>query len=96
MSFGVRRQHTRLVKTTPNRLIARVAALFTLLSLCGCMTRGVVGHAKMNKDGIPTEHVEQPGYYFLVPFTVVGDVVTFPIQACLHFTSKGTDVDPWQ
>ena len=77
-------------------VIVRVGALLALLNLCGCMTRGVCGRAKMNTQGIPSERVEQPGYYFLAPLTLAGDIVTSPIQAYLHFTCKGTEIDPWR
>jgi hypothetical protein len=50
----------------------------------------------MDAKGLPTDHVEQPGYYFLVPFTVAGDIVTSPVQAYLHFTGNGTEIDPWK
>ena len=84
------------MKSSAYGLIARIAAALILLSLCSCMTRGTIGHARMTRDGIPSSRVEQPAYYFLVPLTVLGDVVTFPIQLYLHFTGKGTDIDPWQ
>jgi len=72
------------------------ALLLLLLLLSGCMTRGACGRAKMDSTGIPSDHVEQPAYYFLIPFTVAGDIVTSPVQAYLHFTDKGTEMDPWQ
>ena len=63
------------------------APLILLVFFSGCMTRGACGRAKMDSKDSPTDHVERPGYYFLIPFTVVGDIVTAPVQAYLHFTS---------
>lgn len=50
----------------------------------------------MTAAGIPSDHVEQPAYYLLVPLTIPGDIITSPVQAYLHFTGKGTEIDPWQ
>ena len=76
--------------------IGLAALMLALVCAGGCMTRGVCGHAKMNSQGIPSDHVQLPAYYFLVPFTIAGDIVTSPVQAYLHFTGKGTEIDPWQ
>jgi hypothetical protein len=68
--------------------------LLLLPALSGCMTRSVCGKARMDSDGIPQDRAVRPGYYALVPLTVVGDVVTFPIQAGCHFAYEGHEGDP--
>ncbi len=80
------------------KLSTRNSILLLLLLPCmsGCMTGSVCGKAKMDSDGIPQDHVARPGYYALVPLTVVGDIVTFPIQAVCHFAYEGHEGDPWQ
>jgi hypothetical protein len=70
--------------------------LLLLPAMSGGMTASVCGKAKMDSEGIPQDHVARPGYYALVPLTVVGDVVTFPVQAGFHFAYQGTDGDPWR
>ena len=77
------------------RVIAHAVACFAPLTLCGCMTYCTCGKAKMDSEGIPSQHVERPGFYALVPVTFAGDVVTFPFQAWWHFAYKDTEYDPW-
>ncbi len=50
----------------------------------------------MDSEGIPQDRAVRPGYYALVPLTVAGDVVTFPVQAVCHFAYKGHEGDPWK
>ncbi len=70
---------------------------FVLLPLLsGCMTSSVCGKARMDSEGIPQDRAVRPGYYALVPLTVAGDVVTFPVQAVCHFAYKGHEGDPWK
>ncbi len=60
--------------------------LLGLLVTPGCvLTQTVVRKAnvqdKTNADGKVEETVEKPAWLLLTPFTVVGDVVTAPVQA---------------
>ncbi len=66
--------------------------LLTLPALSGCMT-GLVCARASTTDGT---RVAEPGYYPLVPLTVVGDAVTLPIQACYHFAFEDSEYDPWR
>jgi hypothetical protein len=68
----------------------------SLLAASGCMTRGVHGKATMTSDGMPKETVQRPALYLLVPLTVAGDIITLPVQACLHYNYKDTEADPWR
>jgi hypothetical protein len=64
---------------------------FLLLAAClmlasGCITQGLIDnhakpHEKFDKQKQETVQVDgEPGYYVLLPFTVVADLATSPIQ----------------
>jgi hypothetical protein len=77
-------------------MVSLVATALALLVASGCMTRGVIGKPRMTSEGEPSKHTERPGLYFFTPLTAVGDAVTLPVQACLHFSYKGSEADPWR
>jgi hypothetical protein len=57
-----------------------------LLATSGCISTNLVRNkAKPHTEYDPEEHREkpvdgQPGYYALLPFTVVADIITWPVQ----------------
>jgi PhoPQ-activated pathogenicity-related protein len=65
-----------------------------LLTTSGCISTNVVKKkAKAHMEYDPVEDLEkpvdgQPGYYVLLPFTVVADIITSPVQ--LLYIEKGS------
>jgi uncharacterized protein YceK len=71
-------------------------ALALCTTLCGCMTAMTVDAAKgepgevvtkANGEQVETKQTKQtkPGYYWLIPLSVTGDVITMPCQAIFIF-----------
>jgi hypothetical protein len=89
--FAPSPEHSTRMNRLPLLALAPV-----LLTLTGCMTRGVLGKATVTSDGMVSDNVERPAFYALVPLALVGDAVTLPVQACMHFAYRDSEGDPWR
>jgi hypothetical protein len=84
--------------------IMKIVAISLLVTLLlgsnGCMTYSAVQQAtgKPNRFTGHQPDASHPGYYALLPVTVVGDIVTSPVQlaglGCLYLTVAITGDGP--
>lgn len=80
------RKIAALVSCDPMRHFASLILALLMLFQSSCTTGAVLARARGEEPGwhpgfdigTPTEGKKAPGYFFLMPFTAVYDVVSFP------------------